>query len=712
MVSCSPGEEFSFIQRDRAKPTNGGQTLTFRLNSRSLDILSLLVASEKPLASKDIARQLNVSSRMVRSSIAPAEPWLREKQITVRKVPGEGFSLIGSERAKRDLTQMIREYAEPLPCLSPAERVQASLLTLFFADSPPQIKQLQEILNVSRTTTIKVLDSSATWLQDYNLELIRRPNFGCMIHGNERDWRNGVVDLIQESAGDARILARLQGTRTVVEISYRTRTGLEDALSKVWSQLDTSLVRKVLLPIETALTGTLSDQACIKLFLHLAVAIYRSRIAKSISVFPQITKDPGSVQGLSKAREIGTLVAEQFGLYLPETEIDWIALQLQDNGLLPPETDRAVVDKRSETDSAIRRIIDQFLIQVSLSLHPSLSVDADLIRNLTSHFETILDPQSRGQIVKNPLIGEVKNQYPYIFSVARQNSVAFKDQLGRELSEVEIGHIAICLIAAMERLRLLGRISRKVMVVCSAGVVTAWLLVSRLRAEFPDVEVVEVISALGLENRKCFDDIDFIVSTVPVRIKNLPSRRVNPLLGPEECKALREMFQESGIISLENKLSCRQTVQLSDLLTSETIELGVAAENWQEVVEKAGARLVERGAIEPKFIRSMKEIILEFGPYMVVWPGVVLLHAPPDGVRELCMGLISLRQPVCFGHQKNDPVQLAIILGAIDNHSHLTALQMLNRMMHDAEARFAIQATLHKSVILHWISRYSNSTEM
>lgn len=686
--------------------------MTFRLNSRSLDVLSLLVNSEKPLASKDIARQLNVSSRMVRSSIAPTEPWLREKQITVRKVPGEGFSLIGSERAKRDLTQMIREYDEPLPCLSPAERVQVSLLTLFFADTPPQIKQLQEILNVSRTTTIKVLDSAEAWLQDYNLELIRRPNFGCMIHGNERDWRNGVVELIQESAGDARILAQLQGTRTVVEISYRTRTGLEEALSKVWGQLDASLVRKVILPMEAEFTGTLSDQACIKLLLHLAVAIYRSRIGKSIGIFPQITKDSGSVQRLSNAREIGTLVAEQFGLYLPETEIDWIALLLQDTGLLRPETNRAVGDEMLETDSAIRRIIDQFLMQVSLSLHPSLKVDADLIRNLTFHFDAILNPQSRGQITKNPLVGEIKSQYPYVFSVARQNSVVLKDQLGRELSEVEIGDIAICLIATMERLRLLGRISRKVMVVCSAGVVTAWLLVSRLRAEFPEVEVVEVVSALGLENRKCFDGIDFIVSTVPVRIKNLPSRQVNPLLGPEDCKALREMFHENGRASLENKLSCRQTVQLSDLLTSETIELGVAAEDWQEVVEKSGAKLVERGAIESKFIRSMKEIIVEFGPYMVLWPGVVLLHAPPDSVRQLCMGLISLRHPVCFGHQKNDPVQLAVILGAIDNHSHVTALQALNRMMQDKEAISAIQATLYKSVVLHWISRYSNSTEM
>lgn len=649
---------------------------------------------------------------MVRSSITPAEPWLREKQIIVRKVPGEGFSLMGSEGAKRNLAQMIREYDEPLPWLSAAERVQVLLLMLFFATTPPQIKQLQEVLNISRTTTIKVLDSAEAWLQDHGLELIRRPNYGCQITGDERNWRRAVVDLLQESAGDARILALARGIKTVVQISYRTRTGLEETLLKAWRELDAPLIRKVLTPIEHEFAGTLSDQTYIQLFLGVAVAIHRSRIGKSIGTFSNISKDSCPVQRLSKAREIGTLVAEQFGVYLPEMEIEWIALQLPDTNLLRSTPDRVSTDKVFESDSSIRGLINQFLVQSSLSLHPSLSVDEDLIRNLTVNFETLLNPQLRGQVSKNPLLQDVKTQYSYVYSVARQSSVILKERLGRELNEVEIGDIAICLIAAMERLRLMGRLTKKVMVVCSAGVATAWLLVSRLRAEFPDVEVVEVISALELENRKSFGDIDFIVSTIPVKVKNLPSRQVNPLLGLEDCKTLRQMFQEKGKVTAEHKLACDPTVQLSDLLTSETIELGVVAENWDEVVEKAGARLLEGGAIERHFIQSMKEIILEFGPYMVVWPGAVLLHAPPEGVRQLCMGLISLRQPVFFGHQKNDPVHLAVILGAIDNHSHVNALQALNRMMQDNEARSAIQGTLHKSVVLHWISHYSNSTEM
>jgi mannitol/fructose-specific phosphotransferase system IIA component (Ntr-type) len=326
--------------------------------------------------------------------------------------------------------------------------------------------------------------------------------------------------------------------------------------------------------------------------------------------------------------------------------------------------------------------------------------------------EAILDPQKRGQTSKNPLLREVKSQYQYIYSVARQSSRILAERLGRELSEAEIGDIAICFIASMERLRLLDRLTKKVLVVCSAGVVTAWLLVSRLRAEFPDVEVVEVISALELENRRSFDGIDFIVSTIPLRIKNIPSRLVNPLLGLEDCKRLKELFAGKGYEVSEKKTSYASTAHLSDLITSESIELGVVAENWQEVVDKAGAGLLKAGAVETQFIQAMKNIILEYGPYMVIWPGAVLLHAPPRGVRRLCMELINLREPIHFGHTDNDPVQIAIVLGAMDGRSHITALLELNQLMQDEKARFAIRDTLHKSVVLHWISRYSNSMEL
>jgi mannitol/fructose-specific phosphotransferase system IIA component (Ntr-type) len=285
------------------------------------------------------------------------------------------------------------------------------------------------------------------------------------------------------------------------------------------------------------------------------------------------------------------------------------------------------------------------------------------------------------------------------------------EQLGIQLDENAIGNIATCLIAAMERLRQSSQPKRRVLVVCGEGAVTAWLLVSRLRAEFPDVEVAEVISALELERRRDLDGIDVIVSTIPLKIKNIPHRQVNPLLRLDDCRKLKELLQQKGGVPANTTLR-GGTALLSDLLTPQTIDLGVEAMDWRDAVQKSARRLLQAGVVEKRFVRSLEEIILEYGPYMVIWPGVVLLHAPPDGVRQLGMELMTLKKPVYFGHPDNDPVQITIVLAARDNRLHVTALQQLNRLMQDEEARSAIATTTHRAVALHWIAQYSNSSEM
>ncbi len=101
-------------------------------------------------------------------------------------------------------------------------------------------------------------------------------------------------------------------------------------------------------------------------------------------------------------------------------------------------------------------------------------------------------------------------------------------------------------------------------------------------------------------------------------------------------------------------------------------------------------------------------MIRQHGPYMVAWPGVALLHArPEDGVRRLCMSLVVLRQPVNFGHPENDPVFMAIALGAVDNRSHLRALLELHEMLLDRGTVDEIRTAVHKSKVLHLISGFS-----
>lgn len=117
---------------------------------------------------------------------------------------------------------------------------------------------------------------------------------------------------------------------------------------------------------------------------------------------------------------------------------------------------------------------------------------------------------------------------------------------------------------------------------------------------------------------------------------------------------------------------------LADYLTKDVIRLQVPVKNWQEAVSTAGNLLVNNGNCLPKYVDAMIRAVNEFGPYMVLAPGIALAHArPEDGVVKMGMSIVTLEKPVNFGSPENDPVKLVIGFGGIDHDSHLKMLQEL-----------------------------------
>jgi mannitol/fructose-specific phosphotransferase system IIA component (Ntr-type) len=122
------------------------------------------------------------------------------------------------------------------------------------------------------------------------------------------------------------------------------------------------------------------------------------------------------------------------------------------------------------------------------------------------------------------------------------------------------------------------------------------------------------------------------------------------------------------------------------MITLETASAQARVESWEIAVDRVGTLLVAAGKVRPSYIPAMKRVLQEMGPYAVIAPGIVLLHArPEDGVLEPCLGLVTLATPVPFGHSENDPVDLVFALGAVDKQAHIAALQQLAGMLGDAE---------------------------
>jgi PTS system ascorbate-specific IIA component len=122
-------------------------------------------------------------------------------------------------------------------------------------------------------------------------------------------------------------------------------------------------------------------------------------------------------------------------------------------------------------------------------------------------------------------------------------------------------------------------------------------------------------------------------------------------------------------------------------ILDEGVVLGATPADWREAVQAAGRALSDAGAATPAYAAEMVRMIDEHGPYIVVAPGLALAHARP-GPAVLADGLsvVTLAEPVEFGHPYNDPVRVVLGLALSTSERHLQAIAQLANVFNDSDA--------------------------
>jgi len=128
-------------------------------------------------------------------------------------------------------------------------------------------------------------------------------------------------------------------------------------------------------------------------------------------------------------------------------------------------------------------------------------------------------------------------------------------------------------------------------------------------------------------------------------------------------------------------------------LPDEAVEIGAVVADWRSAVRLSGLVLERAGAATPAYADEMVRMIEEHGPYVVIAPGLALAHARP-GPAVLADGLaiVTLAEPVNFGHPHNDPVSVVLGLAIKSSDAHLAAVAELANVFNDSNAIQALAA--------------------
>jgi PTS system ascorbate-specific IIA component len=143
------------------------------------------------------------------------------------------------------------------------------------------------------------------------------------------------------------------------------------------------------------------------------------------------------------------------------------------------------------------------------------------------------------------------------------------------------------------------------------------------------------------------------------------------------------------------------------LLNKDVIKLNVKCLDWKDAIRKGSEILINKGFVEERYTEAILDNFEKFGSYMVIVPGIVLSHArPEEGVKKFSVSLMTLKDPVEFGSEMNDPVKLVITLAAIDSEAHMKVIKKLMELLMNAEDLNKLMNSEEVEEIIEIINKY------
>ena len=139
---------------------------------------------------------------------------------------------------------------------------------------------------------------------------------------------------------------------------------------------------------------------------------------------------------------------------------------------------------------------------------------------------------------------------------------------------------------------------------------------------------------------------------------------------------------------------------LDSLLENNSIKLRESAETWEEAVEKCMSPLIEKKAVEKRYLDAIINKTRELGPFYIIAPGLAMPHDRPEsGVNKNSFSFITLNKPVVFPDGQEVDILIGLAATSSEIHNEEAIPQIV--MLFDDESNFdKIRAATGKQEII------------
>ena len=591
------------------------------------------MAAATPITGKYLANINQVSSRTIREDVKSLDLALVDNGAYIDSVMGQGYKLeITHEGLFYNYLKKIASSESTAEAVIPKlaeERITYLLKRFLLSEGYMKLDDLADEMYISKSTLQKDLINVRKMLSVYDIRLESRPNYGLKVNADELKLRLCMAEYIfDRDEGTGKSLFRPHFTSLSQE-------ELDSILEIIMNQIHEHRI-------------TLSDIAINNLVIHIAIAYKRIKGGYHVTIYQTDMEEILEQKEYKVAEKIVRKVEEKFQVDFPQEETAYIALHLLGTKIVTQmNTGNKTVQQVIEKE--ISNVIVIALDQIESKLNLGINEDNELVIALSLHLKPAVNRYKYGMKIRNPMLEDIKKSYPLAFEAGVIAGLAINKHIGTEIDENEIGYLALHIGAAIER-RKLAVGPKKCLIVCASGLGTAQLIYYKLKAQFGEgLEVVGTTEyyKLGQYN---LTDIDFIISSIPIREEQVvPVIVVNAILGETDIKKIERFI----ISEKQNPYT---------LFQEELMFLSESFVSKEETLEFLHAKLLDKGLVDKTFLAAIYEreevAPTSFGNL------VAIPHPITPNSDKTFLAVCTLTKPVIW---KDKPVQFVCVLSVKKN---------------------------------------------
>ncbi|WP_125706147.1 BglG family transcription antiterminator [Lacticaseibacillus daqingensis] len=634
------------------------------MNERAKILLEMILARET-ITQQEAAIYFGISERTIRITLDEIDAFLMANHLpALQKQTKTYWQYNGDSDAVRRVLALTSKKNAADFWLEPEYRLHLTYCQILSATNRVTIEQLEKIGQTSRSTVNNDIRKLRVSLAENGLRLEVDPRAGFMVVGDEATLR----------------------MRYVTACAYLRRYS---ASTPLFDEAKQELLRYCVEQLEQGQRRELTYESFLQCFDYLAITVWRLNQGHALN--------GDTPRQLPRPLQ---LLEPVFALKFTDSEVTAIQATIRQAHLLKDE----LIDRG--LNLTLDLLASEFALYMSHTLQIAFLQSSTFLKNLTMHLQTVINQHQipTASPLSAEMMASIQRQYASTYTAVREAVAAIP-----ALAELGFGReedlclLTVHVVSGVEQARADVEKRLKVLLVCHLGVGTSQLLRLRLSGVFKFQ--AQIASAKDVENAvPDAPNYDLVLSTVPLHDTSLTYIKVSPYISAPELTRLggqiNHVIDRRLKENYQNLEEESRSPVLKELLTPRTIKTDVAAADWEDAIRKAGQIMVDANIIQPSYIQQMIDGVREFGPYIVILPGVALAHASAtDGVNRIGMSLITLASDVKFGHKSNDPVHTVICLATVDHDTHLRALSELVTLLNDETFQASLSASDKDSIV-------------